>query len=202
MSGPKPVIVYDDHRFVVPVLWLAHQHGIIDGKTSMVRFDAHYDALDVKPQVGEDFKKLKDFARVFAFCRDHLGPIDDDWQSFVFQTNLIQHVYLFCNRKDQLQSPHLNRMSITRNFEYNETLDKAKSIVLDIDCDHFVYAANGKIHPWSEELYHKEFSEYFSFMQKIVQRSPFITICLEPDFCGGRDKAHLILEQLKKLFFS
>src|SRR3990167_3738146 len=78
MAGAKPVIVFDDHRFVIPVLWLARQCGIIGLNINMVRYDGHLDNLDYDQGLSPVFTALKSFDEAFDFADRQMKKEDDD----------------------------------------------------------------------------------------------------------------------------
>lgn len=212
----KPVIVFDDHRFVVPVLWLAKKLGITGPSMSLVRFDGHYDALPVGPDLIAGFGELKNFDDVVKFCAHKLGGIDDDWQSFAFEAELVEQSLIFCGREDEVPECWAGRLrrikSAGKIFETPGAgmgLHKVP-LVLDIDCDYFTYHWQGKIFPWTDEQYDNEFSSgtkaggrsVLSWLRQIIEQSPFVTVSLEPDFCGGRENSLKILDDLKDLIFN
>lgn len=236
MTGEKPVIVFDDHRFVVPILWLARKTGMIDENINMVRFDGHLDALDFQKDILGEFRAVDSFEAMFRFCEKKLKIEDDDWLSFVLHERIIKNVLTFCDRSDAINPAYADRMFRINRFdgilahqgEFSQTpilknhqelwdlvgwskfgINDAP-VLLDIDCDYFTYQWRGEPYPWTDEFYKIEFSNgpsltagfsNRSFIDKIIERSPFVTICLEPDFCGGKESAWKILEKLAHCMF-
>ena len=236
----KPVIVFKDHRFIIPVLWLAHKTGVIQQGINMFRFDAHLDDLLPEAQVVTDFKRVSTFAQCFEFTRDRLRKRDDDWLSFALETRMVEASVTVCEHQEP--HPHYSKRSYRLNgldgaLNYQGKLsDHARSdelspmwsvlgwtlespnminnsILFDIDCDYFTFGWRGLTSSWLNKFYDKEFSKttvtypttnnwsHFGVVEKIIERAPFITIAIEPDFCGGILEAKMIVEKLNELFF-
>jgi hypothetical protein len=233
MFGDKPIIVFEDHRFVIPILWLAQKMQVIDGNINMIRFDGHFDALNYQKAIDHPYRRLTDFSSAYEFAKDKLGAIDDDWQTFAFDQNLVNRVLIFCDRKEETNVKYADRIFSLKRLDgilgYNgEFADETPQpvwdvigwkipgimdnspVLLDIDCDYFTYQWRGSILPWQKEFYEKEFSPKSeahgwsnrSFMELLIAKAPFVTICLEPDFCGGREHANQILSDLQKNIFN
>lgn len=206
----KPVIVFDDHRFVVPVLWLAHQHGIIDQTIDMVRFDGHLDNLDFNPNIKEDFAKLKNFDEAFLFAEEKLKKEDDDWLAFSLDQKLCDRVVNIYEGHDQPNPRYAQKMIQFKGWSripdgsgLFEVIEEEGPLLLDIDCDYFTFKWRGSIQPWNDVFYQKEFSgPSRGLAEQIIARAPFVTICLEPDFCGGVENARGILRNLSKFLFN
>ncbi|MHB9029688.1 MAG: hypothetical protein ACYC9O_13045 [Candidatus Latescibacterota bacterium] len=80
---------------------------------------------------------------------------------------------------------------------------------LDIDLDFFTISWETHTLPFPEEVYEKEFllprqSLFFddylpaSFLNSLLDASGAVTIASEPVFCGGREKARRILEDVNR----
>ena len=238
--GEKPIIVYEDHRFVVPILWLARQRGLIDSDVNMVRFDAHMDAIDFDESHLGDFQKLEGFGAVFDFCHDHLKREDDDWVTFALHQKLFDQVLTFCDGDDGDNPRYAERMfrikrldgildvggefsDVSLRDEYGEMWDVAgwnfphglndAPVLLDFDCDYFAHLWRGLPYSWADEFFEIEFCSRKSsepqvsswsnllFARKIVEKAPFVTICLESEFCGGLQHSRRILQKLNTYLF-
>ncbi len=84
-----------------------------------------------------------------------------------------------------------------------------RKVVFDIDLDFFTMSWDNYTLPFTEEMFKGEFetfcqSEYFErfnskkFIDEIIKKSSLVTIAMEPDFCGSREKAGYILELVGK----
>ncbi|MGM9795512.1 MAG: hypothetical protein ACI3ZZ_04765 [Candidatus Aphodosoma sp.] len=79
------------------------------------------------------------------------------------------------------------------------------NFVLDLDLDCFTTECHGWIFAWPEavfnDLYGYGDTSAGYFMQDIIQRVKFITICREPSYCGGIGESNKILSYRDKFFF-
>ncbi|MGR5592236.1 hypothetical protein [Bacteroides thetaiotaomicron] len=79
-----------------------------------------------------------------------------------------------------------------------------KPFVLDFDLDCFTTECREKTYAWPEDIFRKEYIESYNvrfFMENLLDRASFITICREPDCCGGIGEANKILNYLDRYFF-
>ena len=87
-------------------------------------------------------------------------------------------------------------------------------ILFDIDCDYFTFQWRGRTNAWLAKFYDEEFSTkastYFStkgwsnliLMTRLIQRAPFVTMAIEPDFCGEIADARQIVKCLNDKLFN
>lgn len=99
-------------------------------------------------------------------------------------------------------------------FEYNQppygryekfSKDVTKPFILDFDLDCFTTECEDKIFAWPEAIFRDKYDENVDvrfFMQKLIDRSSIITICREPNCCGGLGESNKILGYLDYYFFS
>lgn len=87
----KLIIVYEDHRFIVPILWLAKKINLITTPINLVYFDRHNDALDLSKDKIESLKKLCDFNEVFEFVKTQLKQLDDDWLRTLMHLGIVDN---------------------------------------------------------------------------------------------------------------
>lgn len=83
-------------------------------------------------------------------------------------------------------------------------------ILFDIDLDHFTFDYRSTVYPWTRSIYNTEFPSRREqrangisvkvFIQKLIKRSPFVTIAMEPRCCGGSKASKNILGNLNKDF--
>ena len=90
----KPIIIYEDHRFIVPILWLAKKHKLINSGINMFCMDGHIDGLlhQKNKDKIKNFANLSSFEDVFIFCRDQLGTMDDDWIKLLMDCDLLNDI--------------------------------------------------------------------------------------------------------------
>lgn len=103
--------------------------------------------------------------------------------------------------------------SVREIFEYNLPIQGhysrfsekvSQPFVLDFDLDCFTIDIENKTLAWPEAIFREMYSgnrRVLSFMQQLMRRSTFITICREPECCGGLGESNKILGYLDKYFF-
>jgi hypothetical protein len=85
-------------------------------------------------------------------------------------------------------------------------------ILFDVDLDHFTFGYRSKVYPWTRNIYNTEFPSLGEervrgmsakvFIQKLINRSPFVTIAMEPRCCGGNKASKNILGNFNKYFLN
>ncbi len=260
----KSVIVYDDHRFIVPILWLAKSIGMIKCPLNMVYFDQHHDANDQKEDRDEKFKaaikilkKTKSFEEAFEITQNGgIRKSNDTWLKVLMDLAIVKDAVLIGGNansdfKKYIEEGYVDVDEKTHQFKnigmlkgvfdskkilgnnYHEELFKPtrdiigwylgskgrtatmnkEPILLDFDLDYFTFYCSRGHYIWDERFYHDEFdviSNYHTtagwsgkkFLNKLIQRAPFITIAREPTFCGGKEKTDNILNKLSEKFFN
>lgn len=92
------VVMYEDHRFILPVILEAQKEGVIPTPSVLVGFDQHHDALPPRSGLGELPRLRKDGYPPEEFqtmvC-DHLSPQDDDWLRAGMELGLISDAVVF-----------------------------------------------------------------------------------------------------------
>jgi hypothetical protein len=253
--GDKPIIIYEGHRFIVPILWLAKMNNIINFPINFICFDRHTDTLDNPDKNREMINRMqnsKNFNDVFDFVDKELHENNDDWLKLLMNLNFIQDAVIIgggatSNYRQELDyidsggNKHLikNLSNLENAFEYQGTLSdisknhqfkqiwdiigweyiqkkrfimQNKPIFLDFDLDYFTFQWRGRNYAWQNNFYHYEFdheTKYFTtngwsgakFLNKLIKRTPFITIAKESKCCGGKDESSRILEKLNDKFF-
>lgn len=89
---------------------------------------------------------------------------------------------------------------------HNRRFDEGdiKPFVLDFDLDCFTTECREKTYAWPEKIFIDEYFESSNaryFMESLLNRTSFITICREPECCGGIGEANKILNYLDRYFF-
>ncbi|MFA6471695.1 MAG: hypothetical protein WCU00_06600 [Candidatus Latescibacterota bacterium] len=77
-----PCVIFRDHRWTLPVVFLAGKEGILNLPVRMVTFDRHPDSLSpIKGTVPLELfrREEQDLKELVGLVRDHLSPRDDDW---------------------------------------------------------------------------------------------------------------------------
>lgn len=238
--GPeeRPVIVFRDHRFLVPVLWLARQTGMVREGTDMFRFDAHLDCAGLEEgRAAERFRQARDFSEVFGLARAVLSDRDDDWLALALEAGLVGRCVTvgppdsaggrYAGRSYTV--PMLEGLLDSRRKPRPEAVPELweaagwplaeprmadTPVLLDIDCDYFSFRWRGGQNAWLDRFYEREFDKRpvdcgagqarspHWFMRSLIGRAPFVTVAVEPDFCGGEAEARGILGQLDRRFFN
>ena len=135
----------------------------------------------------------------------------------LIQHNLysIPHLNSSLNNRGCLGDTCITDTSFTeiRNiFQYNnkpENRDRFDSndiypFVLDFDLDCFTSECRDTTMAWAEKVFKEEYYDNFktsNFMQQLISRCQFITICKESKCCGGLGESNKILSYLDKYIF-
>lgn len=253
----KNIILYDDHRSILNVLFEAKKIDFFEKTPNLIFFDRHDDACNPDIKLKELLKKwnvknIKDVpSRDFwSFVEFDLGGRDDDWLLAGMELDLIHHAVVIgqkenSNIKDMnfefkssngilhemFDIPHLNDSLNCRGclgdsvikypyyekvrniFEYNKppydsfpkfSKEVTYPFVLDFDLDCFTTDCEGKQYAWPEMIFKEKYYDNENvhyFMYNLINRSSLITICREPQCCGGIGESNKILGYLDKYFF-
>lgn len=100
------------------------------------------------------------------------------------------------------------KADIHRIFGYNIKGEKGlatkfQDYILDFDLDCFTTECQDKVFAWPESIFAKEYNNDMVgyFMNNLIRRAKFITICREPSYCGGIGESNKILSYLDRYFF-
>lgn len=104
--GEKPVIIYEDHRCILNVIYFALQNKLISKPPNVLYFDFHDDGLDVISD--ERMKQIKSFRHTpptleefWNFVEFKMAPNDDDWVITGMELGLINHAVVIGAKEDQ-----------------------------------------------------------------------------------------------------
>lgn len=94
--GDQRIMSYESHRFILPVLWMAREMGVIDRPVNVVYFDRHPDALEPPEIVKKSnaFNNMIFFDQVFDYARDRMSFCNDDWVKMAMNMGLVQDALL------------------------------------------------------------------------------------------------------------
>lgn len=99
-SRDVPVVLFEDHRYTLNVLWCAYELGLLDRSSppNLVRFDYHDDGRN--PQCGTDrlqaIRAKPPTLRSFMdFVEWELSVQDDDWVKVAMELGLVKDVINF-----------------------------------------------------------------------------------------------------------
>lgn len=92
----KHVILYDDHRSLLNVLFYARMKGVIQDVPNLVYFDWHDDARrDLTKEELDEYKPseftMEEYEKFYNFVEFKLDIVDGDWLSAGMHYNLIKH---------------------------------------------------------------------------------------------------------------
>lgn len=91
----KRVILYDDHRTLLNVLYFARMKGILTQVPNLIYFDYHDDACCVRGEKLDEIKALsiseENYQAFWQFVEFYLGTMDDDWLWTGMELDLINN---------------------------------------------------------------------------------------------------------------
>lgn len=253
----KKIILYDDHRCILNVLFFAKTKGLLIEAPNIIYYDKHDDCI--KPR-KEQLKKIKTFTKsnpsfenFMKFVEFKIRHSDDDWLTTGMEMGLINHainiggsvihnieslannVYTdHKNNKHEIYSishldfelgergcigdlyekePYYKRVREIMQFNLkNDFKFSAESIyplILDFDLDCFTGEIAGRTIAWPEEIFQEKMvnnerydrASPFYVLNQLIERCEVITICREPNSCGGIGESNKILNYLDKYLF-
>ena len=120
IKGDKPIIVYEDHRFIFPILWLAKKYNLIAYPINLIYFDNHHDALiNVKiEEIIEHIKHANDFDKVFEIVEKELHMLDDDWLRFLMNLEIVKDAVLFSEGVSSMDFEKLEKYKDSKGSEH------------------------------------------------------------------------------------
>lgn len=102
--GDKDILVFDDHRTSLGVIFEANKLGLFGGQVpNLVTFDFHEDCCDVGKQsellkkIGVDNMKNATSRQFWSFIEFDLSKMDDDWIAAAQELNLVNNVTIIGN---------------------------------------------------------------------------------------------------------
>lgn len=196
----KPVLLHEDHRWVLPLVADAQHRGLLPKPVRVILFDRHTDAAEPGP-----LTPATSVDEVFQRCETELSHHDDDWIIAGIRLGLLADVFIFGvdDRMGDLPK-QVDDFGIFGRFEMpaklgqvgvraREVLDWTTSpILLDIDLDCFAYAYRDRVMPWDASVFASEFGPSLPMFQEFLNRAALITVCREAGCCGGEDHADQI----------
>lgn len=245
----KDVLVYDDHRTLLNILFEIQRNKWIEGTPNLVYFDQHDDSVVPRDLSIADRlaifgnKKIQDIEskEFWGYTEFELSTLDDDWLTAAFDFNLIKDAVCIGVEKDRnvhytneryadaeikhllLTMNHLNweignrgqlgdmfnqdetSMYLRRLFHFNTKEPIKCPYVLDFDLDCFVTDCLDRTIAWPETIFYDKYVGDFkvrSLMNRLIADATLITICREPNCCGGIGESNKLLSYLDKYFFN
>ena len=246
----KNIIVYDDHRTLLNVLFEAKKLHVFTQTPNLIYFDLHDDACwlahksDLLDHIGVTDLSHVTSKQFWSFVEFDLGTMDDDWLLTGMELDLIKDAILIGQKRnhhikdmdgcykseDGIEHKLYSILHLTQSLDgrgclgdsqivepyfqnvrdiiqyHNNKFDNVGVIpfVLDFDLDCFTTECQGKTYAWPEDIFRNEFVQSHNveyFMSCLFDRATFITICREPDCCGGIGESNKILNYLDRYFF-
>ena len=250
------IVLYDDHRTILDVLYFAHKEGAFGTESpTVISFDHHDDAVTLTEEQKERMGSLRNSLAqerndvlMWQFVEFELSSLDDDWVRAGMELGLIKHYIGFGHDEvdaRNIENGYENYMSsdsINHHIYSNghlkwalgnrgvigdhfyEWKQKQQDIladlqfhsgrfddapvapfVLDIDLDCFSCECEDHTMAWPEDVFIERYVKdphTFSFINSLITRATFITICRELGCCGGIGEANHILELLDSYWFN
>ena len=254
-NDERRIILYDDHRTIINVIYAAMHEGLFGEETpNVISFDRHDDAVRLTPQKKQQLKAVRKSCfpqrndkRIWQFTEFGLSVLDDDWVRAGMELGLIKHYIGFGNKEEDagnIESGYEKYMALDRyehhlysnghldwefgargvisdnNYRYaqkhtditndlqfhNGQFDNSPVLpfVFDIDLDCFSDIIEDRRMAWPESIFIEHYlnnPRLSSFIRTLLARSSMITICREPEFCGGIGESNRILELLDSYWF-
>lgn len=184
---------------------------------SMVEYDmSHMDDDWVK--TGMEFGLIKNSVSIGTVQYNSSYELYKDCKGEVHDLICISHLKFALSERGELGDSQLKEPSfkiVRELFNYNNGKlsgfgDSIAPFILDFDLDCFSDDFRGTTMAWPETMfkdemysqtgYYNEISAH-KFISDLINRCEFITICMEPDCCGGIGESFKILSYLDKYFF-
>lgn len=256
-NDDRRIILYDDHRTILNVLYVAMHEGLFGEEIpNVISFDRHDDAVRLTSKKKQQIKALKKSCfpnrndkRIWQFTEFELSVLDDDWVRAGMELGVIKHYIGFEHKEEDAinvdsgyesyksldkqihhiySNGHLDwelgsrgvigdvrygyaqkHADIINDLQFHNGLfedDTVAPFVFDIDLDCFTDKIEDHRIAWPDSIFleHYHFQknpEAYMFIKKLLSRSSLITICREPEFCGGVGESNRILELLDYYWF-
>lgn len=172
---------------------------------------------------GMEFGLINDAVVIGAEEYQNIGS--DSWATYSDVKNNTHNLYSIshlsaslgsrgCLGDSQLTSAYFKPVRELFNYDYRDPEyyeGPSKHFVLDFDLDCFSAPFRSKQMAWPENQVQEEFFEKvgfygnytpFEFIKVLIDKCEFITICTEPNSCGGYKESFKILQYLDKYLFN
>lgn len=114
----KYVILYEDHRTILNVLYFARMKGILSKVPNIIYFDYHDDACEIAGHKLDEIQAMpiseENFSTFWQFVEFELGTMDDDWVWVGMYVDLIKNAICVGGVQDDNVS-RLNEFFVTQN---------------------------------------------------------------------------------------
>lgn len=241
--GDNRIILYDDHRTLLNVLFKAKKLGTFTETPNLIYFDYHDDACENSPKskllekIGVKDMSEATSKQFWSFVEFDLAVHDDDWLltgmeldliknailigagkgedrhicemngRYTSEDNVMHELYSISHLEHSLDGKRCLGDSPDKGADYQNVMNIMEShqpFVLDFDLDCFTTITLEKTSAWTEKIFREKYYEnntVISFMNSLLERASLITICREPNYCGGIGESYKILNYLDRYFF-
>jgi len=116
----KQVVIYEDHRCILNVLYHAVESKQMEAPIALFRFDKHYDDLTPTPEARAQLKafnvQLPSMEKFWSFTEFQLKHDDDDWLRAAYDLGWVSNNLLFqVEQGDYISKPHVSPDQITHH---------------------------------------------------------------------------------------
>lgn len=176
---------------------------------SMVEFDMSY-GDDDWVTTGMEFEFIKDVVCIGSKMNSNIT----NWNSNIYKTKLrkehkgfcISHLISEIGYQGIIGDTERYNQDIRDIFGYKDgALIPDNPYVLDFDLDCFTTECRDYTYAWPEQIFWKEYVNHRDtkiFVDNVISNASIITICREPDCCGGIGESNKILSYLDGYFFN
>ncbi len=106
-TDESDVVVYEDHRTILNVLFYLKTHTKIEFPVNVILFDDHDDACEPSKEALRKIKKFNKktptLSEFWSFTEFDLRYMDDDWIKAGMELNLIDTLFLFNSTQSDLK---------------------------------------------------------------------------------------------------
>lgn len=120
--GDKTIVLYDDHRCLLTVLFEASRLGLISTQTNLITFDRHDDAAPIREESWGMIDKVSKneissiSSREFKnFVEFDISARDNDWVKVAFELGLIRNLVNVGNMENTNVSDLRNHIYISKD---------------------------------------------------------------------------------------
>ncbi|MBR5167063.1 MAG: hypothetical protein IKW86_03215 [Salinivirgaceae bacterium] len=164
---------------------------------------------------GMEFDLINNAVCIGNECNDNILK----WENHIYkaQDDIEHKGYCINHLEDELGSQGIIGDSTIKHSYYKDvrgilgyisatgSLSPETPYVLDFDLDCFTTECRDYPYAWPERIFWEEYvnpckNAYF-FVQKLISNASIITICREPECCGGIGESNKILGYLDRYFF-
>ena len=211
----KLVIIYDDHRWLLNVLFKIQKDRLLPGPPKLVFFDSHDDAgqtqkkSELLAHIGVE-NVLDATEKTFSSFVDYDIRTDDgNWLSVACELNLVSDAVVIGDKYSH-NIEAMNGVYTSEDGIEHKLYNLSDNLDFELGCrgslgDHaredefrdiraffnfFTLNTNEGPLAWPQHIWQKHFNSFSSgtqMMRNLINKAMVITICREPDYCGSID---------------